>query len=132
MDTNHVRLQGNLGDDPKFFSAADGKEAFACFRMATNIKLKGKPNAEPTTDTQWHDIVCYGFRADIARTFKKGERVDVTGYKRLREYSTGTGKGTAHEVVAQDLHAVVVIPRTTPEAAPAPQVTPTIAQREYC
>ena len=118
MDINHVHLQGCLGDVPKYFDAADGKEAFAYFSLATNVKIKGKNGTPDSTDTQWHDIVCFGWRADVARTFAKGARVDLLGYKRRREYQTPSGKAYVHEIVAQDLHAVVVTPRESTTPAP--------------
>jgi single-stranded DNA-binding protein len=117
MDINHVHLQGCLGDGPKYFPAADGKEAFASFSLATNVKVRAKDAAGASVDTQWHDIACYAWRADLAQHWKKGTRVDLIGYKRRREYATSGGKGYAHEVVALALHEVVVTSAQIPVAA---------------
>ena len=130
MDINHVHLQGCLGDAPKYFPAADGKEAFSSFRLATNVKVRGKDGADPTTDTQWHDVVCYAWRADVTATWTKGTRVDLLGYKRRREYTGANGKAYAHEVVAHSLHEVVVTSQRE-DAAESPAQREDAAQRQY-
>ncbi len=120
MDQNEVRLRGNLGADPKLFEEP-GQTAFAVFDMATNIKFRSSKN-EVTERTEWHHVVCFDWRVNIAKTFKRGTHVQVDGYLRTRKIARGDGTEVdATEVVATDLFEVRRAPKA--EQAPAPATT---------
>jgi single-strand DNA-binding protein len=118
MDRNEVILRGNLGDAPKIFDEP-GKTPFVVFSLATNLKFKNN-TGELIEITQWHQVVCSDWRAEVARHFTKGMKIHLEGYNRAREYDKGNNaKGYAHEVVALDLHEVKFAPREN--AQPNPQ-----------
>jgi single-strand DNA-binding protein len=62
-------------------------------------------------ETEWHRVVVFGWRANVARHFHKGERVFVEGYVRTRKYDTQDGEAQAKEIVAQLLYPVRAIPK---------------------
>src|SRR5882724_1278383 len=109
MDKNQITLIGNLGDDPKHFDDHPDKTEFATFSVATTLQFRAT-NGETMEDTEWHRVVAFGWRADVARHFHKGERVFVEGYVRTRKYETKDGDAQAKEIVAQLLYPVRAIP----------------------
>jgi len=76
---NSVYLTGNLGRDASFKELEDGKKV-TIFSIATTEKSKDK---EFTT---WHRIICWGVAADIAKHYKKGDRIFVQGAIRNRNF----------------------------------------------
>lgn len=80
--TNQVLLIGNAGKDSEIRMTKNNHKV-AKFSLATTEKYK---DAETT---QWHNIVCFGYSADIAEKITKGSRVIVMGKIQYRKTEDG-------------------------------------------
>ncbi len=82
---NSVQLIGRLGNEPTVRNFDSGKK-MASFSMATNetyINNKG----EKVDDTQWHNIVVWGKKAEtIEKYLKKGSEIAIEGKLINRSY----------------------------------------------
>lgn len=99
---NQVRLIGHLGKDPEMRETATGKK-LARFSVATNetyINDKG----ERVSETQWHNIICWGKTATLAEKFlSKGTEVALEGKISTKQYTDKEGNRKATtEIVASD------------------------------
>tara|TARA_R110002072_G_scaffold22615_1_gene79247 strand:- start:65982 stop:66317 length:336 start_codon:yes stop_codon:yes gene_type:complete len=100
---NKVQLIGNLGNDPEIINLDSGRK-IAKFSVATNESYKNK-EGERVTDTQWHNVVCYGKTAEIVETYvTKGKEVAVEGKLTTRSWDDKEGnKRYTTEVVCNEL-----------------------------
>tara|TARA_R100001594_G_scaffold128660_1_gene166993 strand:+ start:1026 stop:1406 length:381 start_codon:yes stop_codon:yes gene_type:complete len=89
---NKVILTGNLGSDP-VVRDANGTPV-ANFSIATS---NGKDK-----DPDWHRIVCFGKRAELAKNYlSKGSKVLIEGKLQTRDWEDNTGaRRTQTEVLA--------------------------------
>ncbi|MFI5171706.1 MAG: single-stranded DNA-binding protein [Chitinophagales bacterium] len=75
---NKVQLIGHLGMDPEI-KAINGKSKLAKFRLATNETYKND-KGEKVEETQWHNLIAWGTKADFAEKYlTKGIEVVVEG-----------------------------------------------------
>ena len=75
---NRVILIGNLGKDPEVKRLENGA-VVAKFSVATSENYKDKIG-EGTTNTEWHDVVCWRNLAERAeQSLKKGTQVYIEG-----------------------------------------------------
>lgn len=82
---NYVQLIGRLGNDPEFRTFDSGKK-MVTFNMATNETYYNN-NGEKTTDTQWHNIVAWGKKAEVIESYlKKGSEIALQGKLINRKY----------------------------------------------
>ena len=82
---NRVQLIGRLGNEPEVRSFDSGKK-MATFSLATNETYYNN-KGEKITDTQWHNIVVWGKKADIVEEYlKKGSEVAIEGKLINRSY----------------------------------------------
>lgn len=82
---NNVQLIGRLGNDPEVRTFDSGK-TMASFSMATNETYYNN-QGEKVTDTQWHNIVAWGKKADIVSQYlKKGSEIAMQGKLINRSY----------------------------------------------
>ncbi|MEQ8584154.1 MAG: single-stranded DNA-binding protein [Marinoscillum sp.] len=99
---NSVQLIGRLGNDPQVRTFDSGKK-MATFSLATNetyLNAKG----EKVEDTQWHNIVIWGKKADIAEKYlKKGSEVGVQGKLINRSYESNGEKKYITEISLNEL-----------------------------
>jgi single-strand DNA-binding protein len=100
---NKVQLIGNLGNDPEIIDLESGKK-LAKFSIATNDTYKNK-DGERVTDTQWHNIVCFGKTAEIVENYvSKGKEVAIDGKLTTRSWEDKEGnKRYTTEVVCNEL-----------------------------
>ena len=100
---NKVQLIGNLGNDPEIINLDSGKK-IAKFSIATNETYKNK-EGERVTDTQWHNVVCFGKTTEIIETYvTKGKEVAIEGKLSHRSYDDKEGnKRYTTEVVCNEL-----------------------------
>ncbi|QNJ97644.1 single-stranded DNA-binding protein [Constantimarinum furrinae] len=100
---NKVQLIGNLGNDPEVITLESGKK-LAKFSIATNDTYKNK-DGERVTDTQWHNIVCFGKTADVVENYVgKGKEVAVEGKINTRSWEDKEGnKRYTTEIVCNEL-----------------------------
>ncbi len=97
---NKVILVGHLGKDPEpyFFEGGNKK---ATFSIATSETYKDK-TGNKVSQTEWHNIVCWGALADIAIQYlKKGMQVYLEGKIKSRSWDDDKGqKKYITEIVA--------------------------------
>jgi single-strand DNA-binding protein len=83
---NKVTLIGNLGRDPEV-KRFDTGGMVAKFSLATNENYKDR-NGDWQTQTEWHDVVCWGSLAERAeRNLRKGSLAYVEGKLTHRKYT---------------------------------------------
>jgi len=90
---NRVVVLGRVGNPPRKLEAKEISTTICAFEVATTEKLF-KTGREPTSETDWHDIICFGKLAQFVLGYvKKGNLVVVEGKlkHRIRE-DKDTGK----------------------------------------
>ncbi len=91
---NIVMLIGNLGQDPEVKYTGTGV-AVANLSLATSKKWKDK-EGNPQEETQWHRLVLWERKAEIAQQYlKKGSKIAIRGEIKYRSWDdpeTGTKK----------------------------------------
>lgn len=100
---NKVQLLGHLGAAPEVKTLENGN-TLAKMRIATNETYKNAAG-EKVTDTQWHNIVCWGKTVEIAGRFlAKGSEIMVEGRLAYREYTGQDGiKRQTTEIIVNEL-----------------------------
>ncbi|MEQ8471134.1 MAG: single-stranded DNA-binding protein [Marinoscillum sp.] len=99
---NHVQLIGRLGNDPQVKNFESGKKMVS-FSLATNESYRNN-KGEKVEDTQWHNIVIWGKKADIAESYlKKGSEVAVQGKLVNRSYESNGEKKYITEINLSEL-----------------------------
>lgn len=87
---NKVQLIGNLGNDPQIFLFENGNKKATC-SLATNESYTNK-SGEKVENTQWHNIVFFGKKADLVEKFlSKGSEIAVEGKLTSRSYEGKQG-----------------------------------------
>lgn len=82
---NSVQLIGRLGNDPEIRTFDSGKK-MASFSLATN-EIYYNSEGEKVEDTQWHNIVVWGKKVDVAENYlKKGSEIACEGKLINRSY----------------------------------------------
>ncbi|MEO9477093.1 MAG: single-stranded DNA-binding protein [Cyclobacteriaceae bacterium] len=82
---NSVQLIGRLGNDPEIKTFESGKK-MASISLATNETYTNN-KGEKVEDTQWHNLVAWGKKADIAEKYlKKGAEIAIEGKLINRSY----------------------------------------------
>jgi single-strand DNA-binding protein len=99
---NKVILLGNLGDKPEMKYTGDGK-AIANLSIATSKAWVDKNSGKKQETTQWHRVVLFGKRAEIANQYcKKGTKVYIEGELTTHKYQdkdTGEDKYSTQIIV---------------------------------
>lgn len=100
---NKVTLLGNLGDDPQVRYTPSGT-AVVNFSLATSKKIKDKPSGSYVQKTQWHKIVIFNRKAEIAAQYlKKGSKLFLEGSLRTNKWKDKEGEDRIlTEVVCND------------------------------
>ena len=75
---NNVKLKGYIGKDAESF-ATKNQTTFVVFSLAVKNGYKDRQTNEWVNRTEWPRIVAFGKPADIAKTLKKGDYVEVEG-----------------------------------------------------
>jgi single-strand DNA-binding protein len=121
---NKVMLIGNLGRDPELRSTPSGTHV-TTFTMATNRRFKGQ-DGEWQDETQWHNIVAWGQRAEFIATYlKKGSRLYVEGRMTTRSWDDQSGqKRYTTEVVAENFVPLDPAPEGAREAGRREPIPP--------
>lgn len=87
---NSVTLIGNLGNDFEIKNLGSGR-TLAKTSLATNETYKNK-EGEYVTNTQWHNLVVWGKRAEvIAKLGKKGSKMAISGKLEYNSYENDKG-----------------------------------------
>ena len=99
---NSVQLVGRLGNDPQVRSFDSGKK-MATFSVATNETYYNN-KGEKVEDTQWHNVVAWGKKADIAENYlKKGSEVALEGKLINRSYEKDGVKKYVTEITINEI-----------------------------
>lgn len=100
---NSVQLIGNLGSDPKI-SETKNKKKMARMSIATTQTYKNA-DGEKIEETQWHNIVAWGNKADNAEKYLfKGSELALEGQLVTRSYEDADGvKKYYTEVIISDM-----------------------------
>src|SRR5688500_8956295 len=81
---NEVLIVGRLGANPEL---AYSKGGMAVCRMSAATHQKYNKGQQTITETEWHRVVVFGRRAEIAAAnLKKGGEVYVKGVKRTSQF----------------------------------------------
>ena len=88
---NKVILVGRLGRDPEIRYTPNGT-AVATFSLATNYRVKDQ-DGNFTDKTEWHNIVAFGQKADLAGEYlAKGRLVYIEGRIQTRVVEDQSGQ----------------------------------------
>lgn len=96
MSINKVILVGSLGQDPKTGETNSGLK-YGSFSLATSESKKDKKTGEKKTDTEWHNISCFGTTVNALQYIGKGSKIYLEGKIKSDEYTdknTGEVKKT--------------------------------------
>lgn len=90
---NKAQVIGHLGQDPKITVMDKGRGTIASFSVATTEKyFTAKDGTQIPDRTEWHNVVCFGRIADVAKNYiRKGSKVFVEGKMRTRQYEDRNG-----------------------------------------
>lgn len=101
MYLNKVSIYGRLGRDPELRSLPAGTKVVS-FTMATTESYKDK-NGEKKEVTDWHNVVCFGKRAEvIAQWVKQGDMFYIEGKLKTRSWDKDGVKHYKTEVNVDD------------------------------
>ena len=99
---NSVQLIGRLGNDPQIRSFESGKQ-MATFSLATNESYYNN-KGEKLNDTQWHNIVVWGKKAQVVDDYlKKGSEIALEGKLVNRSYEKEGEKKFVTEIIMNEL-----------------------------
>ena len=88
---NKAQIIGRLGGDPESRATNNGGE-ISSFSVATSEKWKDKNTGNMNEKTEWHNCVCFGNLAGIARQYlKKGNQVYIEGKLQTDKYDDKQG-----------------------------------------
>ena len=104
-NNNHVTLIGNLTADPK---THDSKTLQICgLRLAVTGREKTQDGWQNRPN--YFDITCFAGTADTAGKLSKGDKIQVEGRLRWREWKTADGNSRqAVEIIANTIETVTV------------------------
>lgn len=87
---NSIRLIGHLGADPEVKNL-NGDKKLSKFHLATSESYKDD-EGNKVTETQWHNVICWGKQADVVEKYlKKGSEVVLDGKLITRTYTDKEG-----------------------------------------
>jgi single-strand DNA-binding protein len=101
--TDTITVVGNI-TEPEFKQTEDGLQILN-FRIASTERRFDKAEDKWVEGaTNWYSVSAFRQLADHAnRSFRKGDRVFVTGRLRLRDWETGAKKGVTAQIDADAL-----------------------------
>jgi len=111
---NQVTLVGNLGATPELKTLDSGKKLLNV-SIAVNMGYKDKEGNQ-IDQTEWHRITAWGKTAEIMSNLAKGDRVQVIGQLRSRNYEDK--EGTTRYVTEVNAANIMKIARMEKAAAP--------------
>lgn len=97
-----ITITGNVGADPELKHTQDGL-AIASFRVgSTQRRYDRSSNTWVDAGTSWYAVSAFRSLAEhVHASLKRGDRVVLTGRLRVRNWDTGTARGTAVEIDAE-------------------------------
>lgn len=103
MKKNYVRLEGNVGFDPRVNTLETGSTVMR-LSIATDESYKNRAG-ELVTETVWHNVVAWESKTlPEFRLINKGVGLIVIGRIKPVQYTTKTGVGrSTYEIVASQI-----------------------------
>jgi len=99
---NSVQLIGRLGNEPEVRHFDSGKK-MATFSLATNETYYNN-KGEKVEDTQWHNVVVWGKKAEVVENYlKKGSEIALEGKLINRSYEKEGVKKYVTEISMNEL-----------------------------
>lgn len=90
MSVNKAIILGNVGKEPIIRTTEGG--SIASLSVATTEKYNDR-SGQRQEQTEWHDVVCFGKLADVARDYiRTGAQVYVEGKIRKRSWEDKDGQ----------------------------------------
>ena len=103
---NQVNLFGRLGKEPEVIQLENGNKV-AKISVATSETYKKKDTGEKSTNTEWHNVVCYGKQAEIIeKYFKKGDQILLNGKIQYKSYEKDGQTRYVTNIVLNSFHFV--------------------------
>lgn len=103
---NKVTILGRLGQDPEVRYMQNG-DAVCNLSIATSIEWKDKQTGEQKQKTEWHRIVLYRGRAEVAGKYlKKGGQAAIEGRLQTRKWEKDGVDHYTTEIIAESLHLI--------------------------
>lgn len=101
---NKAQVIGHLGKDPRI-TPTKNNSTIASFCIATTEKGYTTQNGTQIPDrTDWHNIVCFGRIADVAKLYlHKGSKVFIEGKMHTRQYEANGNRYSIMEIYADNL-----------------------------
>lgn len=88
---NQVNLIGHVGAEVEIKTIGENKRKVAEFSLATNKTWKNDAG-EKQEKVQWHSLIMWGKKAEIAESFvKTGSLVAITGELEYSNYENSDG-----------------------------------------
>lgn len=99
--TDTITITGNVATEPEH-KRTTGGVSITTFRVASGQRRFDRTaNAWVDTGTNWYSVSAFRGLADHAfDSLRKGDRVLLTGRLRIRDWDTGTKRGTSVEIDA--------------------------------
>lgn len=96
-----ITVTGNVATDPEHKRTSAGV-AITTFRLASGQRrFDRSANAWVETGTNWYSVSAFRNLAEHAHaSLRRGDRVVLTGRLRIRDWDTGTKRGTSIEIDA--------------------------------
>jgi single-strand DNA-binding protein len=121
---NRAILIGNLGADPETRFTHAGSPV-TNFRIATSESWKDKQTGQKQERTEWHSIVAFGRRAEIAGEYlRKGSKVFVEGALRTSSWESDGQTRYKTEIIVSELQMLDGKPAGGDQQRPAQQQAP--------
>lgn len=100
--TTTISVVGTIATDPKLITPASGV-TFCSFRLASDERRYDREQQSWVSgDTNWFGVLAFrGLAGHAQESFKKGDRVIVSGKLRMRKWEKDERKGTSVEIDAE-------------------------------
>src|ERR1044072_2407121 len=119
---NKLTVMGRLGRDPALFK---GQIGTTVCRMSVATNSSYTKDGVKVTETEWHNVVTFGKRAEVAAQYlKKGREVYIEGPIRTRHWTDSKTNAPRErkELIATDIQFIGASPNAgkRTEGTPAP------------
>lgn len=129
---NRVEIIGHVGKDPELRSFQNG-DMVANISVATSEEWTDKTSGEKKKNTEWHNVVAFGWVAKVIADFVRGgDKIRIEGKLKTEEWQTKDGeKRKTTKIYANDvmlLGGMAEKQKREPSAAPRQRAAAPAAQ----
>lgn len=99
--SDNIAITGLVATTPRHLITSEGLE-ITSFRLAsTQRRYSGDTNEWVDGETNWYTVACFrDLAVNVQASVSKGQRVNVVGRLRVRDWQTDEKNGTSVEVEA--------------------------------